>query len=437
MFLCVAALGSAQITGTVTNRTTNRPSAGDSVVLLNLEQNMQQAAEVTTDATGHFSLNAPGGVQYLLRVTHDGAGYYQAVPAGTTNVTIDVYNAAAHVEGVTTEVLMFRAQTDASGSNLQVTEDFVIQNASKPAITQFSKEPFNIYIPAGAVLEATAAKAPNGMPTAVEVQPLAQKGMYTVQFPIRPGETQIEVAYHMPYSGNQQLNLKMVGKTDLFAVSLPKSMTFSPEAGAQFNPVNGDASALTFVTRGLKLDQSVTFDISGSGQLPRDNQGSDQSAQGQPAGGTAGAEDTAPGKGLGLPLDPNGTHEPLSTKYKWWILGALGLLLVAAAGVLLRKPAVAPVVAGTAMPSTASHTVIARSQPMVAATLAGQQEQLMQALKEELFELETERLQGHISETDYVQSKAAIELILRRALARAAAAASVPPTGATSTDSSI
>jgi hypothetical protein len=42
------------------------------------------------------------------------------------------------------------------------------------------------------------------------------------------------------------------------------------------------------------------------------------------------------------------------------------------------------------------------------------------ALKEELFALETDRLQGKIGEDEYLQQKAAVELILRRALQRSA-----------------
>jgi hypothetical protein len=170
----------------------------------------------------------------------------------------------------------------------------------------------------------------------------------------------------------------------------------------------------------------LDFLVAGSGALPRDTQAADQSGQGQaaaPAGmggggnGTeATTEDNAPGKGLGAPLDPNGTHEPLSTKYKWWILGGLGLVLVAAAGVLLSKPGT-PVVAGP--------------QPVVAVSPAGQQEQVLQVLKDELFALETKRLQGHIGEADYLQQKAAIELILRSTLQRSASAGSTPPTGST------
>jgi hypothetical protein len=117
-------------------------------------------------------------------------------------------------------------------------------------------------------------------------------------------------------------------------------------------------------------------------------------------------------------------------------MGGLGLLLVAAAGVLLRKPTVAPVVGAAAAqdvltPVVGARAVVASSLPVAAQTQAGQQAQLLQVLKDELFGLETDRLQGHIGETDYLQTKAAIELILRRALQRGAVAGNVPPSDAT------
>jgi hypothetical protein len=42
----------------------------------------------------------------------------------------------------------------------------------------------------------------------------------------------------------------------------------------------------------------------------------------------------------------------------------------------------------------------------------------LSALKEELFALETERLEGKLSDSDYAENKSALEVVLRRALAR-------------------
>jgi hypothetical protein len=43
---------------------------------------------------------------------------------------------------------------------------------------------------------------------------------------------------------------------------------------------------------------------------------------------------------------------------------------------------------------------------------------LLDAMKEELFQLETERLQGKVSEPEYQQAKAALDLTIKRAMAR-------------------
>ena len=429
-----AALAATPITGVVTNRTTDKPSAGDTVALLRLVQGMQEVTNTTTNAKGAFSMDAPDGGMYLVRVTHDKVTYFGAVPAGSKSVNIDVYNAASHVAGVSTEALVARAQTDASGGTLNVVENFFVKNDSKPAVTQFSNDPFSIYLPEGAVIEGSAALAPGGMPVSATPMPLGEKGRYTFLFPIRPGETRFQVAYHVAYAGTLKFSLKVGGPTDAFAVIIPKNMTFSPAAGMAFNPVNDDTNAQTFVARKIAVGQPIDFQLTGTGVLPRDttqtagDQGGQAgaAADGSAQGGTA--SDTAPGKGLGLPLDPNGTHEPLSTKYKWWMLGALGLLLVAAAGVLLRKPADAHVVA--AANAAAGHTARGTSSlpvaaaPVTAMTAAGRKEQLLHVLKDELFALETDRLQGLIDEADYAEQKTAIELILRRALQRGTTAAS-------------
>ena len=70
----------ATITGTVTDKTTGKPAVGDTVVLVDVQAGMNEAAKATTDVRGHYSLNEPGSGPYLVRVTHQGAGYFIAAP---------------------------------------------------------------------------------------------------------------------------------------------------------------------------------------------------------------------------------------------------------------------------------------------------------------------------------------------------------------------
>jgi hypothetical protein len=435
----LAALAAAPITGVVTNKTTNKPSAGDTVVLIRLAQGMQESTRTTTDAHGRYTLDVPDDGLHLVRVTHDKANYFEPAPAGTQAVDLDVYNSAAHVKDVSTEAVVFRIQSDPGGNNLRVVENFFIKNDSKPPMTQFSNQPFDFYLPDGAVVEGSAALGPGGMPVQAAPVPLPEKGHYTFLFPIRPGETRFQISYQLPYSGKLTFDPKLTTSTETVAVMLAKSMVFVPGAGSPYSPVNDEVDAQTYVARSVSPQQPMSFQLSGAGQLPRDTQNPSEgqsgaaqgSAQGQAqgqGGASAGTDqsvpatdNTAPGKGLDNPLDPNGNREPWG-KYKWWILSGLALLLAIGAGVLLRKPSTespvpAPAPAGEA---PAGPYPVPATFPVAP---PNQRQQLLQALKEEMFALETERLQNRISETEYLEHRSALDLILRRALGRGTDAA--------------
>ena len=62
--------------------------------------------------------------------------------------------------------------------------------------------------------------------------------------------------------------------------------------------------------------------------------------------------------------------------------------------------------------------VVPATAGVVAAPAAVGAGGLLGALKEELFALETDRLQGRLSEAEFAEQKAALEVVLRRALAR-------------------
>ncbi len=91
---------------------------------------------------------------------------------GQTTVDIEVFNAAAKVDGIAGEADVMRIQTDESGKALRVVENFFVKNDSDPPMTQFSDRPFEFYLPAGAVVEASAALGPGGMPVQASPVPL-------------------------------------------------------------------------------------------------------------------------------------------------------------------------------------------------------------------------------------------------------------------------
>jgi 5-hydroxyisourate hydrolase-like protein (transthyretin family) len=404
------------ITGVVTNKTTNKPAAGDDVVLIRLAQGMQEASRTKTDAKGRFTLEIPAGDNgiHLVRVTHDKANYFRPAPPGTQSVEVEVFNAAAKVKGVSSEADVMRLQTDESGKALHIIENFFVKNESNPPLTQFSDRPFEFYLPEGAVVEGSAALAPGGMPVQASPVPLGDANHYAFIFPIRPGETRFQITYRLPYSGNMKFAPRVMMPTDTIAIMMPKSMTFKPGPSAPYTPVTEETTAQTYVARNAQPSQALDFTISGTGQMPRDTGatagegGAGTANASDGAGGTA-ASDTRPGGGLGVPLDPEGTNDPWA-KYKWWILGGLGLALAVGAGIMLKNgpaQALAPSGAGS----------------VATGPLAKGHDSLLATMKEELFALETDRLQGRLTESEYVEQKAALEVVLRRALVRGERAA--------------
>jgi hypothetical protein len=397
--LYVAGASAATITGTVTNGTTHTPASGDAVVLIGLDQRMQELAHTTTDAQGHFSINAPDPGMHLIRVDHQDAAYFQPAPPNTPNVNVQVYDVAAVVAGVNTVANVMRVETDAQG--LRVTQSFFIKNDSNPPRTQFSKRSYDFYLPPDAQIEGSAAMAPGGMPVQSSPVPLGEKGHYAFLFPLRPGVTQFQLSYHLPYSGSLVFDQRFANPTDSFVVMMPKSMSFKPGGGVSFESLNETPGALTYLARNAGPSRPFTFTVSGSGAMPRDTQAEGQANDSSGAtdqGGSAAANDTRPGGGLGVPID---TPDPLN-KYKWWILGAITLVFAVGAGFLLRRP-----VDGSAPEAVPSL-------PAAPAGPGG----LLAALKDELFSLETDHLQGRLSDAEYEQQKQALELVLRRALAK-------------------
>ncbi|HEY0264276.1 MAG TPA: carboxypeptidase regulatory-like domain-containing protein [Granulicella sp.] len=420
------------LTGVVTNKTTNKPSAGDEVVLIKLAQGMQESTRTATDAKGNFTLNVPDDGMHLVRVTHDKAPYFRPAPPGTQSVEVNVYNAAAHVQGITSEADVMRIQTDAAGKNLRIIENFFIKNDSKPPMTQFSDRPFEFYLPAGAVIEGSAALAPGGMPVQSSPMPLKDApNLYTFNFPIRPGDssdsgdtagmTRFQISYQIPYTGSFKFEPHLSLPTGTVAIMMPKSMKFEGAPSTPFTAVNDEVNAQTFIARSVSPSQPLNFTISGQGELPRDpvqtNAGDGAGAGAGPAAGAPGqpgtaATDTRPGGGLGTPVDPHDDNDTLS-KYKWWIIGGLGLVLAAGAGFMLKNSP-----DESAEPAAASFSTSAAGPVPVGPTT------LLTALKEELFTLETERLQGRLSEASYQELKSALETVLRHALTRIPGAAS-------------
>jgi hypothetical protein len=255
-------------------------------------------------------------------------------------------------------------------------------------------------------MDGASAQRPGGLPTSLKLDPDGPKGHYSFNVPIQPDDgdkgTLFQIEYELPYSADKftfHPQVSIPART--VWVMLPKSMTFTPGADSAFQSAPQDPGFQTFVARNAAPGKPLEFTVAGSGSLPREDQGAQSAQQADSGGGQdAGAPGSQPGGGMATPIN---TPDPLS-KYKWWILSVLALLLAAGAAFFLRKPA-----------STAAFEVVAAQAN---AAPAARNAALLNALKEELFALESERIAGTLAPAEYAEAKAALETVLKRALKR-------------------
>jgi hypothetical protein len=396
------------LTGTVKNGTTGKPAVGDDVVLIKLAQGMEEAGRTKTDAQGRFRFNvedAPG--PHLVRVIHQGVTYHRMAPPGTTSVEAEVFDVAKKIEGLSVVADLMYVQ--AGQGQLGISRLFEVDNNSQPPRTQMNDQNLEFYLPEGAEIDQTQAQTAGGQWVESSAVPQKEKGRYAFNFPLRPKATQFQVSYHLSYGGSARIDPKPIYAMEHFVIVLPQSIQFSaPQAGLYKYEKPPEPGAAAEVAVNVHPGQSLAFSISGEGVL----QSQDSSANGEGgAGGAASmpqAADSRPGGGLGPPID---APDPLE-KYRWPLLGGFALVLAAGAIYMAKRPQAARI------PEFASPDMDLPEAPRTGQP-APRPGLLLEALKEELFELEMEHKQGKITQQEYEKAKAALDQTLERALKRA------------------
>jgi len=392
--LLVAATSSlfaATITGTITNGTTNKPSAGDEVILIKLAAGMQEIGHTKADAGGKFSFTfADDRAPHLVRAIHQGVTYHKPAPPGTNAVDLEVYEASPKVAGVSAVADLMYIQ--AGKGQLGITRIFAVDNKSKPPRTQMNDANFEFYVPQGAEIDGASAQTAGGQPLNVTPTPQSEKGRYAFVFPLRPGQTEFQVTFHLAYSGKATIDPQLIYPLQHFVAMMPRSIQFTPAQAGIYEDKQppGQPEAIAEVASNPQPGQKLTFEISGDGMLQDQNENASTGSRGE----TSASADTRPGGGLGAPIE---APDPLD-KYRWYLLGGFGAVFVAGAVYITNR-------------SSSAHPVPAIAGPKTSGML-------LDALKEELFQLEMEHAQAQISDDEYAKAKAALDQTLARAIKR-------------------
>jgi hypothetical protein len=413
-----AAVAADTITGTATNRSRGQGAAGDDVILLALDKGMIEESRTKTDPEGAFTIKVQAPDKpHLVRVVHQGVNYDKPAAPGE-RVTIEVFDTAAKVQGVTGGVEIMRTGT--KGDGLHVTDMIEIRNESQPPVTQAGERTFDIYLPAKAKIDTVLAAGDGKLAVFIAASRVpGEPGHYTINFPLRPGSSKFAFNYDLPYDGHAAFRPRLAYPMKQLYVMIPQTMKFTSSSPA-YQPVNtGNNDFKVQAAIQLGAGEAPGFEISGAGAIPA------LQARSQPQPGATAAPNPghaplptqAPSVNGSVPPTqapaannlrgaapaPGATSAPASTR-EWWILVGAAVLVIGSCAFMIWR-----------MRRYSSSGAETKTSP------AGPSATLLEALKQDLLELETSRVQGSISAEEYVKAKQALDGTVQRALARAAA----------------
>jgi hypothetical protein len=255
----------ATVDGVVTNRTTGKPQGGATVTLYKLGQaGMESVESVKSAAGGNFTINQPVQGPHLIQTAFDGVTYNHMLPPGrpATGVQLDVYNASKKPGDakVAQHIVLF----ETNGSDLMVSENVVYANEGNTTYNDPSAGTLKFFVPPGLKSKVRVmCTAPQGMPIERAAEPAREKGVYKVDFPIKPGETRFQINYSLPMPDPPVFAGKLLHKEGRTRLVTPKGVNLT---GEHLESLGQEPSTQANIWE-LKAATEYKVQIEGSGSL--------------------------------------------------------------------------------------------------------------------------------------------------------------------------
>jgi hypothetical protein len=292
----------AAVDGIVSNVTTGKPQGGVAIVLVQpSERGMESLGKAVSTDAGTFSIDKDppqGGGPILLQSVYAGVTYTKLIAPGQprTGVRLEVFESSPSPAGV--GVNRHGILLEPAEGKLAVREFIFVDNTSKKTYNDPANGTYRFWAPDDARIEVSLTTQ-GGMPVKRPAKKSGAKNTWTVDYPIRPGQTQIEISYEYPnaetFSGNV---LHKEGETRLI---VPKGLSLKGTGLEEYAPEPQTQAAIYGVKNG-----PFTVAISGT-PAPRESR-----AAGDESGG---APEIAPGR-------------PRIYDRLYWILGITAAILL-------------------------------------------------------------------------------------------------------------
>lgn len=304
------------VNGVVVNQTTGQPQPNATVTLYKIGSAGPEAmTSIKSDAAGKFDMaDTPQGGPHMLQTAYAGITYNKMLPPGrpTTDLTVEVYNSTPKADGARVATHMILLEPD--GMKLHVSESVIWRNEGKAAFYDEKNGTMRFFLPPGAGGKVKVnCTAPQGMAVERPAVKTAQQNVYTVDFPVKPGETRFDLSYEMPMTGPGAFNTKILHGGSPVRVVAPQGVTLE---GDKIKLLGNEPSTQAGVYELSGTD--ITIAVNGTGSLRG------------PEGEGGEGEDNEGGEGL-KPIRPR-----VYTRFEA-LLAIFAVALVSALALLYRK----------------------------------------------------------------------------------------------------
>ena len=260
-----AAVMSAAIDGTVTNKTTGKVQPGATVTLIKLGGGMETVASAKSDEQGKFAIaqELQAGTPYLVQTFYQGVSYNKAIPPGTpaTGMAVDVFDSSPKVGDA--KVVQHMVLFEPSGTDLSVNETIIYNNSGKTTFDDPANGTFRFYLPPETKgMVKVQVSGPQGMPIARDAVKTKEPNVYTVKYPVKPGETRFDLAYGMPSTSPGTFELKLKHDGDAVRIVAPKGVTLTGGGLKDLGPEPRTQATIYQVA-----GKDVKFQYTGTGSL--------------------------------------------------------------------------------------------------------------------------------------------------------------------------
>ena len=260
------------VDGVVINQTTGKPQGQATVTLYKVGADGPESLEsAKTDAEGKFKIDKPTtGGPHLIQTAFDGVVYNKMLPPGTPSagLRLDVFNASKQRGAV--KVIQHMVLLEPGATELSVRESYFYKNDGKTSWNDSERGTLRFEIPAGTRGNVEVnATAPQGLPIRRAAEKTNEPGVMKVDFPIKPGESRIDLAYKMEFKSPGKFTGHTLEKSESTMMVIPAGVEVKGE-GIESRGAEPSRQASIFSITADKY----SVDLNGTGELqgPKTNQ---------------------------------------------------------------------------------------------------------------------------------------------------------------------